>query len=153
MKRLLPELGPLLLSFSLLAACAAPAQAQLLRKPSAYDSGAGSPVDASGNRVAPASLSTLASRADFDRLARTYDPVNSSSAMPHVLFAIDRQSKPARLYFINTPRYAFHEDFLHAKGLLRGDQTEPRDLWRPQDGEVAVGRREAAHAGGEGRAV
>ena len=139
MKRLLPELGPLLLSFSLLAACAAPAQAQLLRKPSAYDSGAGSPVDASGNRVAPASLNTLTSRADFDRLARTYDPVTSSSAMPHVLFAIDRQSKPARLYFINTPRYAFHEDFLHAKGLLRGGKQALNRNYREPDRRFILG--------------
>ena len=110
MRRLLPDLGTLLLSCTLLTAFLGPAHALVVRKPSAYDSGAGSPVDASGNRASPASLSLLGSRADFDRLARIYD-AGSANAMPHLLFVIDRQSKPAKIYFINTPRYAFHEDF------------------------------------------
>jgi hypothetical protein len=54
-------------------------------------------------------------------VARIFDPV---SAMPHVLFVIDRQSKSAPLHFINTPRYAFHEDFLRAKSLLQGGKPE-----------------------------
>ena len=70
MKKLLPPLGSILLSSALLAASIGPAHSQMVRKPSAYDSGAGSPVDSSGNRVAPASLAALGSRADFDRLAR-----------------------------------------------------------------------------------
>ena len=118
-QRFLPVLVSALLSGLLFTSTAA--QAQALRKPSAYDSGAGRPVDASGNRNAPASLPALTSRADFDRVARIFDPV---SAMPHVLFVIDRQSKSTPLHFINTPRYAFHEDFLRAKSLLRGGKPE-----------------------------
>ena len=116
-QRFLPVLVSALLSGLLFASTAA--QAQALRKPSAYDSGAGSPVDASGSRNAPASLPALASRADFDRVARIFDP---ASAMPHVLFVVDRQSKNARLHFINTPRYMLHDRFLRAKGLLKGDR-------------------------------
>lgn len=121
MKILLPELGSILLSGALLAAALSPAHALVVRKPSAYDSGAGSPVDASGNRVAPSELPALTSRADFDRLARVYD-AGSPNAMPHVLFVVDRQSKNARLHFINTPRYMLHDRFLRAKGLLKGDR-------------------------------
>jgi len=113
-----PLLGSILLSSALLAATG---QAQVLRKPSAYDSGAGSPVNAEANRSAPAELRVLGSRQDFERLARVYEP-RSASAMPHVLFVLDRQQ--ARLHFINTPRYALHETFLRSKGLLRGDRTE-----------------------------
>ena len=138
MKKLLPPLGSILLSSALLAASISPAQAQMVRKPSAYDSVAGSPVDSSGNRVAPASLAALGSRADFDRLARVYDP-GSASAMPHVLFAIDRQARPARLYFINTPRYVFHEDFLQAKGLLRGGKQALNRNYREPDRRFILG--------------
>lgn len=123
MKKTLPDLGSILLSSAVLAASFSPAHAQqLLRKPSAYDSGAGSPVDTSGNRAAPSELPALTSRADFDRLARVYD-AGTPNAMPHVLFAIDRQSKPAKLHFINTPRYALHDTFLRAKGLLNGGKV------------------------------
>ncbi|MDL5036239.1 PEP/pyruvate-binding domain-containing protein [Comamonas resistens] len=131
MRRLLPDLGTLLLSCTLLTAFLSPAHALVVRKPSAYDSGAGSPVDASGNRTSPASLGLLGNRADFDRLARVYD-AGSANAMPHLLFVIDRQSKPAKIYFINTPRYAFHEDFLHAKHLLPpGKQALNRNYREP----------------------
>lgn len=120
--RFLPVLGRLLLCSSLLAA-AGTSQALVARKPSAYESGAGSPADAAANRSAPGELPALAGRADFDRLARVYDPAGAA-AMPHVLFVVDRQARPARLYFINTPRYALHENFLRARGLLRGNRAE-----------------------------
>lgn len=136
-KRFLPALGSILLS-SLLLASAADVQAQVLRKPSAYDSGAGSPVNASANRTAPADLATLASQADFDRLARVYD-TGSVGAMPHVLFVIDRQAKPARLHFINTPRYALHEHFLRHKGLLRGDKAVLNRNYRAPDRRFILG--------------
>lgn len=136
-KRFLPALGFVLLS-SVLLASATTAHAQALRKPSAYDSGTGSPVNASANRTAPADLATLAIQADFDRLARVYDP-GSAGAMPHVLFAIDRQAKPARLHFINTPRYTLHEHFLRSKGLLRGDKAVLNRNYRAPDRRFILG--------------
>ncbi|MEG0052651.1 MAG: pyruvate, phosphate dikinase, partial [Comamonas sp.] len=119
MKRLLPRLGCLLLSSLLLAAAATSSHAQAVRKPSAYESGAGAAVDAAANRTSPGDLAVLTSPGDFERMARVFDPA-SPAAMPHVLFVIDRQArtKAPQLHFINTPRYAFHEDFLRAKGLL-----------------------------------
>ncbi|WP_417282306.1 PEP/pyruvate-binding domain-containing protein [Comamonas sp.] len=125
MKRLLPRLGCLLLSSLLLAAAATSSHAQAVRKPSAYESGAGAAVDAAANRASPGDLAVLTSQGDFERMARVFDPA-SPAAMPHVLFVIDRQArtKAPQLHFINTPRYAFHEDFLRAKGLLRGGKAE-----------------------------
>ncbi|MEG2049821.1 MAG: pyruvate, phosphate dikinase, partial [Comamonas sp.] len=114
------------------------AQAQMVRKPSAYESGAGSPVNASANRTAPSDLAALPTQADFDRVARVFD-ANSASAMPHVLFVIDRQSKSTTLHFINTPRYAFHEDFLRAKGLLRGDKATLNRNYRAADRRFILG--------------
>lgn len=130
----------MLLAGLLLAAAAGSSHAQAVRKPSAYESGAGAPVAAAANRSSPGDLAELSSRTDFDRLARVFDPA-IPAAMPHVLFVIDRQNRSdqaqpgkappgkaqpgkAKLYFINTPRYAFHEDFLRAKGLLRGGKAE-----------------------------
>src|SRR5260221_8865177 len=43
-----------------------------------------------------------------DSLAVVYD-ANTPYALPHVLFAIDRQNSN-RIYYINTKRYKFHKD-------------------------------------------
>lgn len=87
----------------------------------------------------------LAGRADFDRLARIFDP---ASAMPHVLFVIDRHSKSAPLHFINTPRYAFHEDFLRAKGLLQGGKPALNRNYREPGRRFILGTLVAARAQG-----
>ena len=110
------------------------AQAQLARKPSMYDDarqaapqnliarpeGAPpSPSQSMGERSSQASLPALASRADFDRIARVYN-AGTPLAQPHVIFVIDRQASPARIYFINTPRFQLHDRFLREQGLLTG---------------------------------
>jgi hypothetical protein len=61
------------------------------------------------------SLPAIHSRAEFDSLAVVYD-ANTPYALPHVLFAIDRQDKN-RIYFINTTRYKFHKDFVNGTYL------------------------------------
>jgi hypothetical protein len=74
-------------------------------------------------RVTPASsqaeetrsLSVIQSRAEFDSLAVVYD-ANTPYALPHVLFAIDRQNGN-RIYYINTKRYKFHKDFVNGTYL------------------------------------
>lgn len=64
---------------------------------------------------APRSLPALRSRAEFDSLAVVYDP-NTPYALPHVLFAIDRQDGN-RIYYINSKRYKFHKDFVNGTYL------------------------------------
>lgn len=107
----------LLAGLSLLAFAAFDAPAQLARKPSFYDRQAGT---AAAPRGTPgvAELPALASRADFDRLARVYD-AGTPLELPHVLFVIDRRATPPRMHFVNTPRYALHERFVREAGLLR----------------------------------
>src|SRR3984893_4297859 len=63
----------------------------------------------------PRSLASINSRAEFDSLAVVYD-ANTPYALPHVLFAIDRQDKN-RIYYINTRRYKFHKDFVNGTYL------------------------------------
>jgi rifampicin phosphotransferase len=61
------------------------------------------------------SLPAVHSRAEFDSLAVVYD-ANTPYALPHVLFAIDRQNGN-RIYYINTKRYKFHKDFINGTYL------------------------------------
>src|SRR2546425_7996911 len=64
---------------------------------------------------APHSLAAIRSQAEFDSLAVVYDP-NTSYALPHVLFVIDRQNKN-RIYYVNTKLYKFHKDFVNGTYL------------------------------------
>src|ERR1043166_2022194 len=61
------------------------------------------------------SLSAVNSQVAFDSLAVVYDP-NTPYALPHVLFAIDRQNHN-RIYYINTKLYKFHKDFVNGTYL------------------------------------
>lgn len=70
-----------------------------------------SETENSGTRSVPA----INSRAEFDRLARTYDP-DTPYALPHVLFVIDRKDGN-RIYYVNTKRYTFHKDFVNGTYL------------------------------------
>ncbi|HMJ25110.1 MAG TPA: PEP/pyruvate-binding domain-containing protein, partial [Pyrinomonadaceae bacterium] len=67
------------------------------------------------------SLSAVQSRTEFDSLAVVYD-ANTPYALPHVLFAIDRQNGN-RIYYINSKRYKFHKDFVNGTylSLERGE--------------------------------
>lgn len=115
------------------------AYSQPVRKPSAYESGAGSPVHATANRASSDALPALATQQDFDRLARVYD-AGSQGAMPHVLFAIDRHARPTpQLYFINTPRFQLHENFLRRKGMLQGDRAALNRNYRDADRRFLLG--------------
>ncbi len=66
------------------------------------------------SRVALRSLPRISSRADFDRLSRTYYQ-GRFYALPHLMFVIDRAAK--RIYFVNSKRYAFHGEFTNANYL------------------------------------
>src|SRR5436853_6916526 len=63
----------------------------------------------------PRSLPAIQSQSDFDSLAVVYDP-NTSYALPHALFVIDRQNKN-RVYYVNTKLYKFHKDFVNGTYL------------------------------------
>src|SRR5215210_7838891 len=61
------------------------------------------------------SLARIASRADFDRLARIYYR-GRFYALPHVMFVIDRRDRD-RVYYVNSKAYSFHKDFVNATYL------------------------------------
>lgn len=104
-----------------MAMAAAPADAQLARKPSYYqqqNSNKSAPEGAQlpARPAAPASLPMLRSRGDFDALARVYD-AGTPMQLAHVLFAVDRRARPVRTYYIDTPRYQLHVRFVRETGL------------------------------------
>jgi rifampicin phosphotransferase len=57
----------------------------------------------------------LTSRADFDKLSRTYYR-GRFYALPHLMFVVDRRAKN-KVYFVNSKLYAFHKDFVNAEYL------------------------------------
>ena len=59
-------------------------------------------------------LESLASRADFDRLARVY--TDQPYALPHVIFVIDRKNGD-KIYYANSKRFRFHQDFVNGAYL------------------------------------
>ncbi len=67
------------------------------------------------------SLPAIASRAQFDSLARVYS--DSSYPLSHVLFVIDRRDRN-KIYYVNSRRYAFHKDFVNGTylSLERGQE-------------------------------
>lgn len=70
----------------------------------------------------PDALPALRSQAGFDALARIHNP-GTAMALPHVMFAIDRLPTPARMHYLNTPRFGLHEHFVRQAGLMpRADE-------------------------------
>ena len=70
---------------------------------------------------------SLASRAEFDELARVY--TDQPHALPHVMFVIDRRDAN-RVYYVNSRRYRFHRDFVNGTylSLERGDAFQQNYL-------------------------
>jgi rifampicin phosphotransferase len=68
----------------------------------------------------PRWLNGVASREDFDRLARVYYQ-GRFYALPHLMFVVDRAAHggqpPGRVYYVNSRRYAFHKEFVNANYL------------------------------------
>ncbi|MGJ7529059.1 PEP/pyruvate-binding domain-containing protein [Variovorax sp. GB1P17] len=123
-----------------LALCAmaamAPASAQLARKPSYYQQQnqpqpEGPAAQLVPRPAVPSSLPALRSQGDFDTLARVYD-AGTPMQLAHVLFVIDRQAKPARMYYIDTPRYQLHVRF------LRDTRLTPNTIKREIDRNYLV---------------
>lgn len=124
---------PCMAAVALLAAH--PADAQLARKPSYYqqqNQQQNQPPESPAAQLAPrpsvpSSLPALRSQGDFDQLARVYD-AGTPMQLAHVLFAIDRQAKPPRMHYIDTPRYQLHVRFLRDTRLVAS--TAKRDIDR-----------------------
>lgn len=113
----LAALGPLAASLG------PTAQAQTARKPSPYENARPLRPDeraAQQTEVAkqggPAFLAQIRTQAEFQQLARVYNP-GTPLEIPHALFVIDRQ-QGNRIYYVNTPRYSLHENFARERGLL-----------------------------------
>jgi hypothetical protein len=112
--------------------------AQLAEKPSAYTARRRGQAMQPGDRSGPAQLERLADRAAFDQLARVYAP-GTPQAVPHVLFVLDR-SRGDRVLFINTRRYALHEDFLRGQFLVAGlDHATLAGYYRRPDRRFVLG--------------
>lgn len=67
-------------------------------------------------------LTKVGSRAEFDTIARVYHS-GTPYALPHVMFVIDRRDGN-KVYYINSPRFRFHQDFVNAMylSLDRGEE-------------------------------
>lgn len=96
-------------------------QAQMSRKPSGAQKqfnsyAAGKSVSA--KRFLPA----VKNRAEFDAMARIYHK-GTPYALPHALFIIDRKDKN-RIFYINSQKFRFHQDFANAVYLTleRGEE-------------------------------
>ena len=104
-----------------------PVHALMLRKPSYNDapqqflqqseSRSFSPVAAMQRTDRPGSLPALTSQAEFDQLARVHH-AGTAMRLAHVMFIIDRNAQPARIYYVDTPRYELHERFVVQAGLV-----------------------------------
>ncbi|MFN7947121.1 MAG: PEP/pyruvate-binding domain-containing protein [Blastocatellia bacterium] len=68
----------------------------------------------------PRWLTAISSRADYDQLARTYYQ-GRFYALPHLMFVIDRAASNSKnqptVWFVNSKRYSFHAEFVHANYL------------------------------------
>jgi hypothetical protein len=111
-----------------LAWCAGEASAQLARKPSGralVAQGAAAPDPAPW-------LESVPDRAAFDRMARVYE-------IAHLLFLIDRADHD-KVYFINTRRYALHEQFIRAQlGLPALSRQALNDIYMLPNRRFLVG--------------
>jgi len=76
------------------------------------------------------SLPSITSQTEFDQLARVY--TDTSYALPHVLFVIDRNDHN-KIYYVNTKRYAFHKDFVNGTylSLERGEDFTKNEYQSP----------------------
>jgi hypothetical protein len=82
-------------------------------------------------------LSTVASQADFDLIARTYHQ-GTPYALPHAMFVIDRRAGN-KIYFVNSQRFRFHKDFLLATYLVPRGADVFKPIYIDQDRRFIVG--------------
>jgi hypothetical protein len=68
-------------------------------------------------------LPVLASRAEFDQLARVHH-AGTALALADVMFVIDLKAHPAKIYYVNTPRYQLHSRFVREAALVPPATTQ-----------------------------
>lgn len=83
-------------------------------------------------------LNKITSQADFDAMARVYN-AKTPFALPHAMFIIDRRDKN-KIYYVNSQKYRFHQDFANAQYLLlkRGEEFF-RDVYVNDKRRLIVG--------------
>ncbi len=125
----------LLVLFLLLAFCA-PTFAQMSRKPS--PSKQGNEGLSNNPDSSKRFLNKITSQADFDAMARVYN-AKTPFALPHAMFIIDRRDKN-KIYYVNSQKYRFHQDFANAQYLLlkRGEEFF-RDVYVNDQRRLIVG--------------
>lgn len=127
--RRLPRLIVLATLGALAAGLGPAVHAQTARKPSPYENARPLSADEraaqqaeDARKAGPAYLSQIRTQAEFQQLARVYNP-GTPLEIPHVLFVIDRKQHD-RIYYVNTPRYSLHENFAREHRLLpAGDKA------------------------------
>ena len=109
---------------------------QMARKPSptkAKNEGLSSKPDSSKRF-----LNKITSQADFDSMARVYN-AKTPYALPHAMFIIDRRDKN-KIYYVNSQRYRFHQDFANALYLsLKRGEDFFRDVYVNDKRRLIVG--------------
>ena len=83
------------------------------------------------------SLPRVASRAEFDSIARIYHQ-GTPYAMPHTMFIIDRRGSN-KIYYLNSQKYRFHKDFLLATYLVPRGADVFKPVYIDQDRRFIVG--------------
>ncbi len=82
-------------------------------------------------------LEKISSRADFDSVARIFQQ-NTSYALPHSKFIIDRRSDN-KIYYINSNKYQFHKDFLIGNYLVLKGENLYEDIYINENRRFIVG--------------
>jgi hypothetical protein len=84
-----------------------------------------------GAQSVPNSLPAIKTRAEFDRLARTYN-AETPNPLSHIMFVIDRRDKD-KIYYVNSRRYTFHKDFVNGTylSLERGKEFFENNYLKP----------------------
>ncbi len=121
--------------FLIVLCCASSVSAQMSRKPSPTrePDGAMDKKPDSAKRFLP----KIASRKDFDKMARVYHP-NTPYVLPHAMFIIDRRLKN-KIYYINSQKYRFHKDFLLANYLVARGEDVFTPIYIDQNRRYIVG--------------
>jgi rifampicin phosphotransferase len=83
-------------------------------------------------------LNKITSQTDFDAMARVYN-AKTPYALPHAMFIIDLRDKN-KIYYVNSQRYRFHQDFANALylSLKRGEEFF-RDVYVNEKRRLIVG--------------
>lgn len=93
---------------------------------------AGKPRPALNPKQSKSALDLIGTRAEFDRLARTYYR-GRFYALPHLMFVIDRRDHN-RVYYVNSKLFQFHKDFVNATylSLERGRAFYENNYIKPE---------------------